>query len=154
MAQLITFAPPTVTTYGTIHDALGQADRAEVDVLIPDWQRADGTPLKWRIRSLSLVDQDAIHRAERLAIHRRNTVLPDDTDYPVFAAETIRRCMVVPSLDDISAKTLIMQSNPAIMRQLVDLVWGLSDKTMAEIEVLLVTLTTAPPDHESAAAHA
>ena len=103
MAQLITFAPPTVTTYGTIHDALGQADRAEVDVLIPDWQRADGTPLKWRIRSLSLVDQDAIHRAERLAIHRRSTVLPDDTDYPVFAAETIRRCMVVPSLDDISA---------------------------------------------------
>ena len=53
MAQLISFAPPTVTTYGTIHDALGQADRAEVDVLIPDWQRADGTPLKWRIRSLS-----------------------------------------------------------------------------------------------------
>ena len=137
MAQLISFAPPTVTTYGTIHDALGQADRAEVDVLIPDWQRADGTPLKWRIRSLSLVDQDAIHRAERLAIHRRSTVLPD-----------------VPSLDDISAKTLIMQSNPAIMRQLVDLVWGLSDKTMAEIEVLLVTLTTAPPDRESAAAHA
>ncbi len=154
MAQLPQFAPSdAVASYATAQELLAQADRAEVDLLIPDWTR-QGRPLRIRIRSLGLVDQDAIHRAERLAAAKQRPQDDQDTAYPVFAAQTLKRSIVIPALDELTAMTLVDQANPAILRALVDLAWGISDRTQAEIEVILASLTPSHPSDDSASASA
>lgn len=144
MPQFPQLTQDSALAYAQLTDLIAQPDRPEVDLVIPDWTH-DGQPLKLRVQGLSLVDQDMVYRAERLVIHKRGTSLPDDTDYPTFAAETLQRMILVPRLDALAARALVATRNPWLIRQLVDLGWGLADKTLSEIEAILATLTQPPP---------
>lgn len=146
MAQLPRYVPrDPASSYATAQALLAQPDRAEVDMIVPDWLH-EGHPLRIRVRGLGLVDQDAIYRAERLAVRTLAEHTPEDTHYPVFAAQTLKRFFVIPRLDEITAMTLVDQGNPAILRALVDLAWGMADRTQADIEVILATLTDPTPE--------
>jgi hypothetical protein len=152
-------APPQWATdpaavYATFQDVLALSDRPEADITIPGWTRPDGTPLKWRVRALSLESEDAIHRAERKAVAARaktdGTDLDGDTDYPTLACETLRRFLVVPQLTVQEAQAF-RQRNPSIVRQLVDLAWGLTELDQEAINAMVARLTQPAPAAPDAA---
>lgn len=146
-------APPQFTAdpqavYATFQDILALADRPEADIVVPGWTRPDGTPLKWRVRALSLESEDAIHRAERTAAAARakadGSGLDGDTEYPTLACETLRRFLVVPQLT-VQESQAFRQRNPAIVRQLVDLAWGLTELDQEAIHAMVARLTQPAP---------
>lgn len=134
--------PRAGADYATAAELLVQDDRPTMDVKIPDWKRADGSPIYVQIRALSLDDRQWINQVAGVG-EQRNHML--------FVLATIQRGVVRPQLEWAQAM-LLKDRNERILDILCDTIWELSGLDQAKIDALVEQLAGArlPAGPESA----
>jgi len=109
--------PAAGVMYATAEQLLQVSDLTFVDLTVKRWT-AGGAPLNLRVRALSLAEQEQVDRASLIKIDGQ-TVKSEAR----FASATLKRCCVMPQLNDAQA-TALRDHNPAIIGAIVQLVWN------------------------------
>jgi len=109
--------PAAGVAYATAEQLLQVSDLTFVDLTVKRWM-AGGQPLHLRVRALTFNEQEQVDRASLIKIDGK--IVKSEAR---FAAETLRRCCVMPQLNDAQASAL-RDHNPAIIGAIVQLVWN------------------------------